>query len=90
MPLNASPDPMGISSATASFEKSSRISASTESKLAFSLSIIETTNSRGMPRSSQYSQTFSVPTSTPLVPSTRTTAPSATRTPALASPAKSR
>ena len=43
-----------------------------------------------MSRASQYSHTFSVPTSTPPVAETTTTAPSAAYTPASASPVKSR
>ena len=89
VPLKTSPEPIGISSGTASFENCSLISPSTDSKFAAALSIIETTKIRGISLSSQYSHTFSVPINTPLVASTRIAAPSATRTPAFASPAKS-
>jgi hypothetical protein len=60
------------------------------SKSACSLSIIEATKIRGIPRASQYSQTFSVPTSTPAAAFTTITAASAARMAATVSPLKSR
>ena len=89
-PEKLSPDPIGISTGTAFAVRRDLMSAKTPSKSACSLSIMDTKRIRGIPRSSQYSHTFSVPTSTPEVAPRTITAASAARTAASASPVKSR
>jgi hypothetical protein len=56
--------------------KTGRMDSRVRLKLAFSRSSLLMTKTRGNPNSSSMSQTFSVPTSTPATPQTRTAAPS--------------
>ena len=90
IPLKRGPSPMGISTGSTLGESRALTSLKTRSKLACSLSIRETNKMRGKWRWSQASQTFSVPTSTPPVALSTTTAASATARPQITSPKKSR
>ena len=78
IPLNPSPAPIGISTGIAPAASISLTSARTSAKLACTLSIIDTNTMRGRPRSSHNCHTISVPTSTPDVALTVTSAASAT------------
>ncbi len=89
IPLKSGPVPIGISTGTTFGVRRSRIAAYAASKSAFSLSIIETTKSTGSFRFTASRNIRSVPTSTPAVALTTTSAPSAATSPAIASPAKS-
>ena len=88
-PLKVLAAPIGICTGMAPGASSSLISFRTLPKFACILSIIDTKIIRGRVRSSQSCQTISVPTSTPEVALTVTSAASATRAAAVASPTKS-
>ncbi len=77
MPWKSAPFPTGISTGTTLGERCAFTSSKTRSKLARSRSIWLTKMSRGRCSWSQISHTFSVPTSTPPVALSTTTAASA-------------
>ena len=86
MPWKSGPSPIGISTGTTLDVRWALTSSKTRSKSACSLSIMDTKSMRGRCRLSHASQTFSVPTSTPPVPLTTTTAASAACSPVTTSP----
>ena len=77
IPWKSGPSPIGTSTGTTLGVRWAFTSWNTRSKSACSLSIRDTNSIRGRWSWSQTSQTFSVPTSTPLVPLSTTTAASA-------------